>query len=76
MAKKTENLAQDIIQQQKSEENGQTNINKDVIYYDDSVSMLERTAYKLMPIIKQVHEKMINLKKDLSNLEAKNNNKG
>lgn len=37
--------------------------------------MLERTAFKLMPIIKQVHDKMIGLKKDLSNFDT-NNRKG
>jgi len=26
-------------------------MNKDLIYYDDSVSMLERTAYRIYPII-------------------------
>lgn len=41
------------------------NGNKEVIYYDDSVSMLERTAFKLMPIIREVNERMIKFKHNL-----------
>ena len=33
--------------------------NKDLIYYDESVSMLERTAYRIYPIIQEVAERMV-----------------
>lgn len=34
-------------------------MNKELIYYDDSVSMLERTAYRILPIIQEVASRMI-----------------
>ena len=51
LAKRNEQIAQDIIQS--NENNGDPNNNslKDLIYYDDSVSMLERTAYRVYPIV-------------------------
>lgn len=33
------------------DENNQQMQNKDLIYYDESVSMLERTAFRILPII-------------------------
>ena len=56
-AKETENMAQDIMLQKQMQDD--PNSNKDVIYYDDSVSMLERTAFKLTPIIREVVSKMV-----------------
>ncbi len=47
VAKRNEQIAQDIIQ---SNDENDRNI-KDLIYYDDSVSMLERTAFRVFPII-------------------------
>ena len=32
---------------------------KDLIYYDDSVSMLERTAYRILPIVQDCASRMI-----------------
>jgi hypothetical protein len=32
---------------------------KDLIYYDDSISMLERTAYRILPIIQDCAARMI-----------------
>lgn len=32
---------------------------KDLIYYDDSISMLERTAYRILPIIQDCASRMI-----------------
>ena len=32
---------------------------KDLIYYDDSISMLERTAYRILPIIQDCYARMI-----------------
>jgi len=46
VAKRNEQIAQDIIQT--NDENDRL---KDLIYYDDSVSMLERTAFRVFPII-------------------------
>lgn len=37
---------------------------KDIIYYNDSVSMLERTSYRLYPIIKEVMSKLVKEKID------------
>lgn len=35
------------------------NINKDLIYYDDTVSMLQRTTYRVYPIIQEINSRMI-----------------
>lgn len=35
-----------------------------LVYYDDSISMLERTAFKLLPIITEVCTKMIKYKEN------------
>ena len=31
----------------------------DLIYYDHSISMLERTALRVYPIVKEVHARMV-----------------
>ena len=46
LAKKNEQIAQDIIQNDSNND-----ALKDLIYYDESVSMLERTAYRVYPIV-------------------------
>ena len=35
---------------------------KDIIYYDDSISMLERTAYRVYPIILDIISRMVKYK--------------
>ena len=56
VAKRNEQIAQDIIQT--NDENDRL---KDLIYYDDSVSMLERTAFRVFPIIQECASKLISL---------------
>lgn len=58
-AKKYEVIAHNIIanEQNIQDENGQPL--KDMIYYDDSVSMLERTAYRVYPVIKEIASRMV-----------------
>ena len=46
VAKKNEAIAQELIVNEVQHE-----VNKDIIYYDDAVSMLQRTAYRVYPII-------------------------
>lgn len=48
---------------------------KDLIYYDDSVSMLERTAYRVLPIIQECATKLISTNGS-SNENPVSNNEG
>lgn len=61
-AKKNEAIAQEIIanEQNIQDDNGQAM--KDLIYYDESVSMLERTAYRVYPIVQEVASRMVKQK--------------
>lgn len=54
LAKRNEQIAQDIL----ANEGGDSSL-KDLIYYDDSVSMLERTAYRVYPIVQECAKKLI-----------------
>jgi hypothetical protein len=54
VAKKNEQIAQELLML----DNNQAN--KELIYYDESVSMLERTAYRIYPIIQEVADRMVN----------------
>ena len=44
---------------------------RDLIYYDDSISMLERTAYRVYPIIQECASKLISYSDPNSSLHAK-----
>jgi hypothetical protein len=37
----------------------QTSSQADLIYYDHSISMLERTALRVFPIIKEIQNRMV-----------------
>jgi hypothetical protein len=43
---------------------------RNLVYYDDSVSMLERTAFKLLPIITEVCSKMIKNRDNKENING------
>ncbi len=43
-----------------------------LVYYDDSISMLERTAFKLLPILNEVCTKMVKYKDDKENVHYNN----
>ena len=47
IAKKAEQIVHDMLEMDSKKSDDKS----DLIYYDESVSMLERTAYKVLPII-------------------------
>ena len=58
-AKRKEQL---VHEQEQQEQLSEEESRQDLIYYDDQISMLERTAYRIYPIIKEICKKMVQSK--------------
>lgn len=62
-AKKREQEVHEEQERQKMESDNmdlsQTSSQADLIYYDHSISMLERTALRVFPIIKEIQSRMV-----------------
>lgn len=80
VAKKNEQIAQELIQNENININGAATGAgdtspgggmKDLIYYDDSISMLERTAYRILPIIQDCFSRMIKSPDNINDEELK-----
>ena len=60
-AKEAKRKEQQLLEEQQ-EQLSDDDSRQDLIYYDDSISMLERTAYRVHPIIEEIHKKMVQSK--------------
>jgi len=72
-AKKREQVVHEEQEQAKATDGGvsisQNSSKADLIYYDDNISMLERTAFRIYPIVKEIASRMVK-HKDLDTLES------
>ena len=66
IAKRNEQIYQDAAVNESSEPS-----TRDLIYYDDSISMLERTAYRVYPIIQDCASKLISNSDSDSTLQSR-----
>ena len=60
-AKEAKRKEQQLLEEQQ-EQLSDDDSRQDLIYYDDSISMLERTAYRVHPIIDEIYKKMVQSK--------------